>query len=97
MKDFIIKHERAISLFLMLITLIGLILISGCVPPIKDLHDERFKTGCAVVKGNFSLGVLNTQGSAEACKLVCSPKLPKGFSYKYDSGMCKVSIGSKNE
>lgn len=81
-----------------LLIIIVLFTLSGCSSStIKNMHDERFTTGCAVVNAGVKLGYLNQEGNAEACKLVCSPDLPKNFNYSYEDVVCKVHIGATNE
>jgi len=72
---------------------VGIILLSSCSSTIDAVHTKEFNTGCAVINAQAKLGILNQEGQAEACKLVCSKELPDNFHYEYTNGMCKVKIG----
>ena len=79
--------------------LILLAYISGCSSTIENLRDEHFMQGCKVTEAEAKLGYFNQEGRLVACKLKCSPKLPKDFYYKYDNNRtgCHVTVGKKNE
>lgn len=67
-------------------------LLSGCSSSWKNLHDERFGSGCAIVKANGNVGYLGQSAIASACKVVCSKDLPKGYRYSYKDATCQGSV-----
>lgn len=68
-----------------------IISISGCADTGALLHDERFKTGCVVVTGQYN-GTFAI-GSVAACEVLCSETLPDNYKYSYTNGSCDVQIG----
>lgn len=81
------KHSICIVSIIIVIVL----LLQGCITT-ADLKPSTFSMGCMVTDANVSTGIVNSQGSIEACKLVCSEDLPNGFKYKYEARGCLVEI-----
>ena len=81
-----------------ILSVILLIMVSGCSSSIKNFRDPNFTVGCKMTEAEARLGYFNQEGQASACKLKCSPTLPKDFYYKYDNTRlgCHAEIGKPN-
>ena len=90
------KYTNILTGLFLLALLIFIMSLQGCASSLEAMKDDRFKIGCAVVDVQAKIGMFNQEGTAEACKLVCSEKLPSGLTYEYESRGCHVSIGQKN-
>lgn len=101
MKDGNVMIAVCSTLFIIVISIVLTVLLSGCAPnqTINDnsqLRDKNFTQGCQITQGNLSFDSYfdTTIGKATTCVLRCSPVLPENFSYKYDNPMtgCSVEI-----
>ncbi len=88
----------SISLLLFIFSLPG----CGSFPEtVKAIRDSDMKQGCYVTVADigFDSYFKTTKGALGTCKLKCSPRLPKNFSYEFDdprSG-CHIKIGTIND
>lgn len=84
-------------MFRLLFVTVLLLFVSGCADTIKVIQDEDLTHGCKVREAQAKLGYFNQEGTAVACILKCSEKLPQHFYYKYDNDRtgCHVQVGTK--
>lgn len=78
-----------------IILLISFLAQIGCASSLNELHSKDITQGCEMVEANARLGYFNQEGNGSACKMICSPELPKGYKYSFDNGRCKASVGVK--
>lgn len=87
------KQRKWLVLGTLIICII--ILLQGCASSLNELHSKDITQGCEMVEANARLGYFNQEGNGSACKMICSPELPKGYKYSFDNGRCKASVGVK--
>ena len=96
------KFSNSLIFVILLISLLLFIFsLQGCgsfPETVKTIRDPDMTQGCYVTVADlgFDSYFKTTKGALGTCKLKCTPKLPKDFSYEFDdprSG-CHVKIGN---
>lgn len=80
--------------------LIFVSILSGCANDktlVDNVKDTDMTAGCYVIDGGaaFDSYFKTTTGKAGVCKVKCSKKLPKNFTYSYQNTRteCSVKVG----
>lgn len=70
-----------------------IMLLTGCANTLNGLHSKEINSGCEMINATARLGYFGQNGNGSACKMICSKTLPKGYTYSFDNGQCKASVG----
>lgn len=91
-----------IRLTVLLLFILILTLLYGCtplsvVPDMSPKENDTLTEGCCAVEAKAKLGMVNSGGGMEMCKLICSPHLPPDFYYNYENRGCNARVGNHPE